>query len=166
MKTNDIKFVLMKSLYEKSNSIFCTNFQGMGFSECDVLRITESNIVYEYEIKTSRSDFKADYKKTYKHKRLSNPTYKIERYLKWKQHPSLPNHFIYVVPKDMVKPTEIPEYAGLIYVEGDNIEIIKKAPKLHNFKANETLIRTVCSLLSTRTLFGGCSYIKFLNGKH
>ena len=65
-----------------------------------------------------------------------------------------------------VKPTEIPEYAGLIYVEGDNIEIIKKAPKLHNFKANETLIRTVCSLLSTRTLFGGCSYIKFLNGKH
>ena len=45
MKTNDIKFVLMKSLYEKSNSIFCTNFQGMGFSECDVLRITPSNIV-------------------------------------------------------------------------------------------------------------------------
>ena len=78
----------------------------------------------------------------------------------------LSNHFIYVVPKDMVKPTEIPEYAGLIYVEGDNIEIIKKAPKLHNFKANETLIRTVCSLLSTRTLFEGCSYIKFLNGKH
>ena len=35
MKTNDIKFVLMKSLYEKSSSIFCTNFQAMGFSECD-----------------------------------------------------------------------------------------------------------------------------------
>lgn len=48
----------------------------------------------------------------------------------------------------------------------NKIEVIKKAPKLHNFKANETLIRTVCSLLSTRTLFGGCSYIKFLNGKH
>ena len=53
----------MKSLYEKSNSIFCTNFQAMGFSECDVLRITPSNIVYEYEIKTSRSDFKADLRK-------------------------------------------------------------------------------------------------------
>ena len=166
MKTNDIKFVLMKSLYEKSSSIFCTNFQAMGFSECDVLRITPSNIVYEYEIKTSRSDFKADFKKKYKHNRLSNTINKNNEYIKWSGHPSLPNHFIYVVPKDMVKPTEIPEYAGLIYVEGDNIEIIKKAPKLHNFKANETLIRTVCSLLSTRTLFGGCSYIKFLNGKH
>ena len=55
----------MKNLYEKSRSIFCTNFQGMGFAECDVIRITESNIVYEYEIKTSRSDFKADFKKTY-----------------------------------------------------------------------------------------------------
>ncbi len=166
MRTNDIKFVLMKSLYEKSSSIFCTNFQAMGFSECDVLRITPSNIVYEYEIKTSRSDFKADFKKKYKHSRLSNTISKNNEYIKWSGHPGIPNYFTYVVPKDMVKPTEIPEYAGLIYVEGDNIEIIKKAPKLHNFKANETLIRTVCSLLSTRTLFGGCSYIKFLNGKH
>ena len=95
ISSNHLKNILMKNLYEKSRSIFCTNFKGMGFSECDVIRITESNIVYEYEI-----------------------------------------------------------------------EVIKKAPKLHNFKANETLIRTVCSLLSTRTLFGGCSYIKFLNGKH
>ena len=166
MKTNDIKFVLMKSLYEKSRSIFCTNFQAMGFSECDVLRITPSNIVYEYEIKTSRSDFKADFKKKYKHNRLSNTINKNNEYIKWSGHPDIPNYFTYVTPKNMVKPTEIPEYAGLIYVEGDNIEIIKKAPNLHNFKANETLIRTVCSLLSTRTLFGGCSYIKFLNGKH
>ena len=66
----------------------------------------------------------------------------------------------------MVKPTEIPEYAGLIYVEGDNIEIIKKAPKLHNFKANETLIRTVCNTLSTRIIYGEGSYIKFLKHKN
>ena len=156
----------MKNLYEKSRSIFCTNFQGMGFSECDVLRITESNIVYEYEIKTSRSDFKADFKKTYKHKRLSNPTYKIERYLKWKQHPSLPNYFTYVTPKNMVKISEIPSYAGLIYVDENEIEVIKKAPKLHSFKATEGLIRTVCNTLSTRIIYGGGSYIKFLNGKH
>ena len=115
MKTNDIKFVLMKSLYEKSNSIFCTNFQAMGFSECDVLRITPSNIVYEYEIKTSRSDFKADFKKKYKHNRLSNTINKNNEYIKWSGHPGIPNHFIYVVPKDMVKPTEFFSYGCTEY---------------------------------------------------
>ena len=37
MKTNDIKFVLMKS--------FMKNLKG--FSECDVIKITKSDLVYE-----------------------------------------------------------------------------------------------------------------------
>ena len=166
MKTNDIKFVLMKSLYEKSISIFCTNFQAMGFSECDVLRITPSNIVYEYEIKTSRSDFKADFKKKYKHSRLSNTISKNNEYIKWSGHPGIPNYFTYVTPKNMVKISEIPSYAGLIYVDENEIEVIKKAPKLHSFKATEGLIRTVCNTLSTRIIYGGGSYIKFLKHKN
>ena len=48
ISSNHLKNILMKNLYEKSRSIFCTNFQGMGFSECDVLRITESNIDAHY----------------------------------------------------------------------------------------------------------------------
>lgn len=66
MKTNEIKSVLMKSLYD-ANGLLCDNFQGCGLAECDVLRITGSNLTYEYEIKTSRSDFKADFKKERKH---------------------------------------------------------------------------------------------------
>ena len=46
------------------------------------------------------------------------------------------------------------------------MEVIKKAPKLHSFKATEGLIRTVCSTLSTRIIYGGGSYIKFLKHKN
>ena len=66
----------------------------------------------------------------------------------------------------MVKISEIPSYAGLIYVDENEIEVIKKAPKLHSFKATEGLIRTVCNTLSTRTIYGGGSYIKFLKHKN
>ena len=31
--------------------------------ECDVISISKSNYIYEYEVKISRSDFKADFKK-------------------------------------------------------------------------------------------------------
>ena len=39
------------------------------------------------------------------------------------------------------------------------------APKLHSFKATEKLIRSICDLLSTRTIFGGCSFMQYLNRK-
>ena len=165
MKTNDIKFVLMKSLYEKSKGIFCSNYQGMGFSECDVIKITKSDLVYEYEIKTSRSDFKADFKKEYKHNRLSGGIDKDKEYIKWSGHPGRPNYFYYVCIKDLIKESEIPQYAGLIYIQGKDIKVIKKAPKLHSFKATEKLIRSVCDLLSARTIFGGCSFIRYLDKK-
>ena len=162
MKTNEIAKILMHSLYSKSRGIFCTSYQGMGFAECDVLRITDSNIVYEYEIKTSRSDFKADLKKEYKHNRLSGRIDKDADYIKWSGHPGRPNHFYYVCIKDLIKESEIPQYAGLIYVEDKDIKVIKKAPKLHSFKATDKLIRKVCDLLSVRTIFGS-SYVNYIS---
>lgn len=94
MKTNEIAKILMHSLYSKSRGIFCTSYKGMGFAECDVLRITDSNIVYE--------------------------------------------------------------------VEGKDSKVIKKAPKLHSFKATDKLIRKVCDLLSVRAIFGS-SYVNYIS---
>lgn len=176
MKTNEIKEVLMKSLYEKSRGLFVTNYTGCGLPECDVLRITESNIVYEYEIKNSRSDFKADFKKIHKHevlqgKHKDNPQYNkykdfyyTEEYLNenWGS-VGRANHFYYVCVEGLIKENEIPEYVGLIYVKEDKIEVVRKAPKLHSFKANEKLVRSVASLLSSRFVFGGCSYMTYKN---
>lgn len=161
MNTNNIKDVLMKNLHSKSGGLFCTNFQGCGFAECDVIRITNSEIVYEYEIKNSRADFKADFKKEYKHSRLSGAVDKDNEYIEWKGHPGRPNHFYYVCRKDLIKPSEVPEYAGLIYVLNNNIEIQKKAPKLHSYKANFKLKEAIALLLSTRFVYGGCSYMRY-----
>ena len=61
----------------------------------------------------------------------------------------LPNFFYYVVPVGMLKPDEVPPYAGLIYINTDkepkhyrgkpdkwiyNFSIMRPAPKLHKMK--------------------------------
>lgn len=162
MKTNEIKEVLMKTLYSKSRGLFCTNFQGCGFPECDVIRITDSGIVYEYEVKNSRSDFRADFKKEYKHKRLSGEVQNDEKYIGYDGYPGRANHFYYVCREDLIKEKEIPFYAGLIYVTTSGIKVIKKAPKLHSYKASPKLIRAIAHTLSARSIFG-CSYMTYIN---
>ena len=128
--------------------------------ESDKLIMTRSDMLYEFEIKISRSDFKADFKKKDKHvilegieefvpsydkildrwKSLHEEYYKVSHYKK-------PHYFYYAVPEGMIDVSEVPEYAGLIYVlpEGkyetkdgkwcsDGIYVVKPAPKLHNNK--------------------------------
>lgn len=175
MKTNDIKSALMKSLYD-DKGLLCDNFQGCGLAECDVLRITGSNLTYEYEIKTSRSDFKADFKKERKHLILQG-LHKTNPH-KWKypggetdteavlqeRHGTVHrcNYFYYVCPSHLIKESEVPQYSGLIWIEDDYVEIMKKAPKLHSFKATDKLIRKVCHTLSARNIFGS-SYMHYQN---
>ena len=46
-----------------------------------------------------------------------------------------PNYFYYVVPTDLITVDEVPEYAGLVYVdEKKTLTIKKKAPQLHKDK--------------------------------
>ena len=50
-----------------------------------------------------------------------------------------PNYFYYAVPKDMLKVEDVPEYAGLVYVdETGKLQIIKQAPKLHKEKYSDS----------------------------
>ena len=126
--------------------------------ESDKFIETRSGLIYEFEIKISRSDFKNDFKKADKHvilegkeefvpsydkildrwKPLHADYYRRERYKK-------PNYFYYAVPEGMIEAEEVPEYAGLIYVlpEGewktkdgkwcnDGYYVVKNAPKLHS----------------------------------
>lgn len=51
-----------------------------------------------------------------------------------------PNYFYYAVPTGLINVEDVPEYAGLIYVnEKNGITIVKKAPQLHKdkYKDNE-----------------------------
>ena len=96
--------------------------------ESDYLAITRSDIVYECEIKISKQDFLNDSKKKNKHLIIEgNVAGKLHDY-------DRPNYFYYAVPDGLIEADEVPEYAGLIYVNPGFISIIKQAPKQHNGK--------------------------------
>jgi len=97
--------------------------------ECDFFCITKTGYAIEIEIKISRSDYKADLKKTQKHEKYGDKTKTYK-----------PNRFYYAVPNGLILPEEIPEYAGLIYVDGWNLKVVKNAPLLHKNKPMEKIV--------------------------
>lgn len=138
--------------------------------ESDFFCVTRSGYGIEVEVKSSRSDFLADFKKTDKHEKLSNPGPRIVDRIDW-WHVSedfeydynkalneiekgfrrnlsckviwvnpedVPNRFFYAAPMNMLKPEEIPPYAGLIEIELVNGRLkahkSKEAPLLHKSK--------------------------------
>ncbi len=111
-----------------------------GYNECDLFRITQSDYVFEYEIKISRADFFADFKKktfgTLKHDDLKAG---VGGYV--------PNRFFFVVPEGLVKISEVPPYAGLIYY-GSSLTQVKTAKLLHKNKF--TNFRSICHTLADR----------------
>ena len=129
--------------YQSSSECMCPNYTPRGWWECDLWRITKAGYVYEYEIKLSASDFRADFKKArrrydralrvwreeYKHKMLA------ERSV------TAPNYFTFVMPQGLVDESEIPEYAGVIFLnEHGFFASRKKSPKLHKCKTERTVI--------------------------
>ncbi len=67
-----------------------------------------------------------------------------------------PNYFTFVVPEKLLKPGEIPDYAGLMYwypgkhYAYGTFEIVKKAPKLHREKINPEQYRRIAGSLTAR----------------
>lgn len=145
-------------------------------NESDWLSFLPSGYCYEIEIKISRSDFKADFKKprheihtknndgknffierrgqkllndpswdfcrnfpelviaeerfSYSHRRFNEmdihlyftPYSSIE--IRKMDHQQLPNKFFYAVPEGMISKDEVPDYAGLLYID-DNLRVKK-----------------------------------------
>lgn len=91
--------------------------------ESDYLAITKSWYTYEIEVKISVSDFKNDFSKTEKHKKLLYGNTKNK-----------PNYFYYAVPEKLIEANDVPSYAGLIYIRGKQMYIVKAAPKLLSTK--------------------------------
>lgn len=137
--------------------------------ESDKLIWTKAGYIYEFEIKISRADFRNDFKhKKDKHIILQGPTAgeqlmprfyesyewnkrnyaSIEDY-KARLKPTdgyyianhkKPNFFYYAVPEGMIRPDEVPEYAGLVYVPETlgSLRIVRKAPQLHKEKYKDS----------------------------
>lgn len=80
--------------------------------EADILEITKAGYAAEYEVKISRSDFKADAsKKRNYHKGMGINLVKHDLL----KNGDRVNRFYYIVPKSLVSAEEVPEWAGLIY---------------------------------------------------
>lgn len=94
--------------------------------ESDYLAITKSLVSYEIEIKISKADFKNEAKhKVDKYLLLEGGKEKLGRYSG-----GVPNYFYYAVPDGLITEEEIPEFAGLIYVNPWGVTIVKAAKKL------------------------------------
>lgn len=93
--------------------------------ESDYAALTQAGYWYEVEVKISRADFLADRKKKVeKHNELSSSS-----------GVALPNYFAYCVPTGLIDSIEVPEYAGLYYVNSQKrLTCVKLPPLLHKEK--------------------------------
>ena len=150
-KSKNIEASLCMYLYLKGHSPISTHVTISQMSECDCISISKSDYIYEYEIKISRADFKKDFTKI-KHTNIINENYTKVR--KGETFYLLPNYFSFVTPKDLIKIEEVPDYAGLIYMNEDgSFEVIRKPKLLHSTKANDLFIRKIAHNLSCKLIF-------------
>lgn len=99
--------------------------------ETDYFVQKQNGYCYEFEIKTSKADFLADFKKTTKHTILKSGASDLDGF---KSHKNRPNKLFYVVPQGMIEAKDIPDYAGLMYVNEGRLSTIKEAPFIHKEK--------------------------------
>lgn len=168
MKTNEIADIIIKDLCRRGFPYFLTTYQGQGMDEADVFAVNRSGYMYEFEIKRSRADFQAEFRnKQHKHDklRLRDAVRVYNLWVKGKktnetyQSIIIPNRYYFICPEGLIKPEEIPEYAGLIYV-GEKWQFpneIKKAKLLHRNKANIQIYKRIATILSQRIIYG-CSF--------
>jgi hypothetical protein len=121
------------SEYASRSAAIIPNFTPARWYECDLFQVTRSLYWVEFEIKISVADFRADFRKGYKHRDLANGG------------PKIPRRFWYVMPVEIADKVqdEIPEYAGLIAVDGaaqysnQLLQTRIKAPTLKSQKISE-----------------------------
>lgn len=101
----------------------------MLYWEADLLTVTQSGYLNEFEIKVSKSDFMNDFKKK-KHYHLQRPNV----------HMKIPNYFWYIAPIRAI-PICVPDYAGLIEVIDRETYIsvrdVRKPKRLHDRKIED-----------------------------
>lgn len=146
MNAKEIQKVICSAEVLKRN-LCCENVKYL-FSdyECDVLSLNKSGYLTEYEVKISRSDFKADSRKR-----------KILFYKQCYSTFNQPNKFYYCCPPGLIKADEVPKFAGLIYVS-DKLEVIKTAPFMHKeLIKKERVIEKFCRVMQERLHLGKCA---------
>lgn len=146
MTEMDIQRRIIIDRYRRS--FVMANFTPRGWWECDVFELTPAGYFREYEIKLTRSDFRADAakaKSSWSHvdgprgREWERPEIKKHTQIE-AAHAAGPNRFWYVCPSALVTAAELPAWAGLIYATeipshnppwNVSLSLIKAAPRIH-----------------------------------
>lgn len=129
----EVQYALFRWLELRGRTMVLANFQPYHWHECDLFSMTQAMYFHEIEIKTSRSDFRADFKKYGKHEVLAGGRDR------WGYGELPPRTFCYACPEGLLSVDDMPEYAGLVSVERDEqswrgyrVTVKKKPPVLAN----------------------------------
>lgn len=144
MDESTIQSALYREMSQKGHSYIIPNIY-LGYEESDLISVTKTGYIYEYEIKISRADFKADFRKG-RHERLKNDL------IQWR------TCFWFVTPEGLIKESEIPDYAGHIEVRerraGSQNQAIcferKRAKRFKAKKLSEYQKAQICNSLMIR----------------
>ncbi len=136
---------IQRTLFWKHRSaatIMLPNFTPAEWYESDLYVVTNAGYSVEYEIKTSLTDFRADFRKKEKHRRLRGEYRASGR----------PTRFFYACPAMVISLRDVPTYAGLAYFRWMDdkyvgttpaMTIIKDAPRLKGVKVARQTIATM-----------------------
>lgn len=136
MNEATMQAVIMRyAMEEKKHEITIPNLTLFYRWEADVLSITKSMLVHEFEIKVAKSDYQRDREKKYKHYCLSTEVLAPHM---------APNYFWYVTWGFEIE--KLPPYAGWLEVVPNqrgrrkyaySVIVRKEAPRLHVLKLDD-----------------------------
>lgn len=148
MTAKQIEQALGKDRITSGDKIVCCNVNFVLKGQQDLLAVTSTGLVVEYEIKVTRSDFFRDKVKG------------KDQYFKMVDivPDRIPNKFYYVVPIGLVEVDEVPDWAGLIYITENLVPYSKKAaPLIHKHKHDlQKIYRKITTLYQQRQFLGCC----------
>jgi len=149
----------LRSHFENNSRYMVSNVYAFDhhYLETDFLVVKENGFILDIEVKISRNDFKADFKKK-KHEILKNGCITLDRFYARQEGGKLvkyfkgdvlkidiPNRFYFCVPEGLVSVDEVPDYAGLFYVnEFGGIRKVKEAKLLHKEKRLKEIESVLC----------------------
>ena len=133
---------IQRALYWRhrgGSQVMLPNYAPRHWQECDLFVVTKAAYSIEYEAKVTFADFKADFRKLWKHQRLEKAA---------KERRFVPARFFYAVPELLIRPCDVPEYAGLVYLwfPGNSRvfakeRVVREAPRLTKTKVPDDVIR-------------------------
>lgn len=137
---------VQKAIVQKSGGKFVPNIFLYKW-ESDLLKIAKDGVMTEYEIKCSHQDFTRDFiDKEEKHHALDVGYDESE----------IPNFFYFICPDGLIRKSEIPHYAGLIYLvdQGMNkyLKTIVKAPILTSQRITSDMWKKIANSLIDRLI--------------